>query len=736
MTQADIPPMTASGRLAALARALGAGAICGFLAVIQSTGFGLFVLGGSTHALSHVVVGMAVFATAAATVVAVLTSSVPGTVSIAQTVPIAALAPGFAYLLDGTGDEAVTMVAFAALASLAFGLCTLGLGAFRWGRLMRFVPYSVMAGFLAGAGWLIMLGGIGVALGHRLTLGHLDVLGEGPLQARLLATLAIVAAIAILVRRYPPSVVLPGVAAVALAIYGIVAAALGFEPAAASASGWLVNLSDAGGLWPPVSLADLGQVDWRAIPGALSAVPVMIVLGTVTMVMNVSTVELATRSDVDLDQEFRSVGLQNVLAGAGGGLPAFHSVPLTLLSGRLRATGPVVGLTAAAVCIAVLTFGDIFLSNVPTPLLGGLVVWVGLSLVIDWLFRAFPRLPRPEFAVVVLIFAVIAIAGLAWGLAVGLVAAAILFVVEYSRIEIVRTVMTGADYQSARDTSEPRRRALRGSGDAILIVRLQGFLFFGTADRMRRRMRHAIENPVGRSIRFLVIDFRRVSGLDSSTAVSFVQLAQASGPSLFTLVCCGMSPAVRAAIGRAGPMMQGPDAKVLFMDDLDAGLKHCEDALLAALFPDLAGDAPVPVTETLGTILADGDTVRRLAGYLERVEVAPSETLIAEGTPSSDIYFVEAGCAAVVLTAVGESIRLATMGPGSIVGEMAFYLGKERSASVVAVTPLVAWRLSADALARIEHELPEALIGLHRGMAAMLADRLAGANRLVRLLAD
>ena len=119
------------------------------------------------------------------------------------------------------------------------------------------------------------------------------------------------------------------------------------------------------------------------------------------------------------------------------------------------------------------------------------------------------------------------------------------------------------------------------------------------------------------------------------------------------------------------------------------------------------------------------------------MEVAAGDTLIAQGTPSSDIFFIEAGRAAVMLAAGGERIRLATMGPGSIVGEMAFYLGKERSRlGGGRRRRLVAWRLSAENLARLEAEIPERADPLHRGMAAILADRLAGANRLVRLLAD
>lgn len=590
-----------------------------------------------------------------------------------------------------------------------------------------------MAGFLAGAGLLIVRGGLSITVGQRLDASGLALLAGTSVQVRLVAALALVAAILLLTRRWPVSVVLPGVAAAGWAACLIVAAAAGIDPAAARAEGWLVNFVR-GAAWPPVPLADIALVDWGALLAALPALPVVVALSVMTLAMNVSAIEMAARSDIDLDRELRSVGVQNLLGGAGGGLPAYHSVPLTLLVRRFRAPGAAAGLIVAAACIAALASGNVFLAHIPTPILGAMVIWVGLSLVIDWLVRSFGRLPVWEYLVVVLIVAVIVVAGLHVGLVVGLVSAAVLFAVEYGRVEIVRHVMTGRDLQSGVDASEQRRRILGAAGDAILVVRLQGYLFFGTADRMRRRIQERL-GSAPMPVRYLILDFGRVTGLDSSAAISFVRLAQASGPATFTLICCGMGAEVHAALRRAG-FAPGPDAAIHFAGDLDRGLEWCETALLSAIAPDVVGGRAVPVLDTLAAVTGDRALAERLLPYLERCELAADADLIAQGAAASDIFFVESGRAAVLLAAGGEDVRLATLGPGAIVGEMAFYLGQARSASVRAEAPVVAWRLSSASLARLESDLPEALIGFHRGMAAILAERLSGANRLVRLLSD
>lgn len=722
-------------------RALVAGLICGFLAVIQSAGFGLLLFGGGMHALSPVAVSMALYATAVATVVAVFTGSLPGTVSITQTVPIAALAGGVAPILAATGGAggspaaASTLVAFVGLGSFTFAALAFGLGRFQAARFIRFIPYPVMAGFFAGAGILIMRGGFGIATGHRLDSAGLSLLVLSSVEFRIGATLVLVGAITVLVRRYAPSIVLPSVAAAGWLAYLVVALALGYDTDAARVGGWLVNYAREGAAWPPVPLSDLGLVDWAAIAGSLHVLPAVALLSVMTVAMNVSAIEMALRRDLDLDRELRSVGLQNLVGGIGGGLLAFHSVPLTLLGARFRVPGTWTGLVVAAICVGALVTGHTLLGHVPTPVLAAMVVWVGLSLTIDWLIRSFARVPLWEYGVVLLIVAVILVDGLVTGLVVGLVAAAVLFVVEYGRVEIVRHVITGRDYQSATDASEQRLAALRTAGDAILIVRLQGYLFFGTADRMRRRIQTMVEAAEGTPIRYVLLDFTRVNGVDSSTAISFVRLAQATRPAGFTLVPCGISPPVRAAMDRAG-FGPGGESAVVFAEDFDRGLAWCESALLAAVAPDIVAGTPVAVRDILAMVVGDAATADVLMPYLDRLERETGDTLIAEGAASSDLYFLEAGRAAVTIASPEGALRLATVGPGSIVGEMAFYRGGARVASVVAEEAIVAWQLSASSILRLEAERPAALIRFHRGMARLLAERLAGANRLVRLLSD
>ncbi len=52
------------------------------------------------------------------------------------------------------------------------GITFLAIGTFKRGNLIRFVPYPVVGGFLAGTGWLLLKGGVYVASGEEVHLEH------------------------------------------------------------------------------------------------------------------------------------------------------------------------------------------------------------------------------------------------------------------------------------------------------------------------------------------------------------------------------------------------------------------------------------------------------------------------------------------------------------------------------------------------------------------------------------
>jgi sulfate permease, SulP family len=323
-----------------------------------------------------------------------------------------------------------------------------------------------------------------------------------------------------------------------------------------------------------------------------------------------------------------------------------------------------------------------------------------------------------------LLLAVIIGRGFLPGVVVGLVLAVVLFAVSYGRIELVREVALGETYHSNVDRPPDQRARLRTMGDRVQILRVNGFVFFGSANGLLERIRKRVDaSPLA----FMVIDLRRVTGVDSSAVASFVKVVHLAEAHGFELVFTGATDAVRRQLARGGVVASDI---VRFEPDLDHGLQRCEEGLLAQAS---TGAAPEPASP-------GGDGAGMPPGldpYLERIELAQGTTLLHQHDAPDDVFVLESGRLRVeTVTAEGTRIRLRTLRPGVVVGEVALYTGVPRTADVVTETPAVVRRLSGDAIARIEAERPELAAALHRWLAWTLADRLGDTLRTFDSMLD
>ncbi|MBN9020580.1 MAG: cyclic nucleotide-binding domain-containing protein, partial [Rhizobiales bacterium] len=247
--------------------------------------------------------------------------------------------------------------------------------------------------------------------------------------------------------------------------------------------------------------------------------------------------------------------------------------------------------------------------------------------------------------------------------------------------------------------------------------------------------RKRIEGRLGDVVRFLIIDLRRVTGVDSSAVVSFARLGQAAARRGFTIVLTGMSPKVERALIRGG---LEPDSRLRIETDLDHGLLWCEERLLEDVAPGLDAGHALDLGDLALAIVKDAALAAELTRYFEPVTLQPGDLLIEAGAPSDEMYFIASGRGAVSISGStsGTPVQVATVGPGAIVGELAFYLARPRNASIVAQTPVTAWRFSRASLERLREHSPDLAYRFHEGIAVMLATRLTRTNRLVSFLAD
>ena len=431
-----------------------------------------------------------------------LFSSYPGAIASAQSGPSVILAVAAASIAAARPalDDSVfpTVVALIAVSSLAMGVSFALLGAFRIGQLVRFLPYPVIGGFLAATGWLLLVGGVGVSSGVAWGVALFD----SDTVIRWVPALMLGALMWLAARRWQSSLVLALGCISALVLFYVTAWALGTSTAVLANAGWLVGDSPHGSAWQsPWSDAMVTHVDWNAVAKALPIAAPAILIGVIGLLLNASGLELVVRRDIDLNRELRANGFANIASGLVGGPIGFTAISFSALANRLGADNRVLGLAVALLLAFTAVAGNALLAWTPRVLMGALLIYIGLALLHEWLIRARTTLPRTDYAVVWAILVIVVLKDFMWGVGIGLIAAIAMFIVNYSRIDIVRNELSGATYRSRVNRSPRLFELLQARGNELAIFQLQGFIFFGTANSLFERIRdrvtpHAAANAV------------------------------------------------------------------------------------------------------------------------------------------------------------------------------------------------------------------------------------------------
>ncbi len=189
---------------------LSAGLVIGILIIFVEVSFTALIFSGELADFVAPAIGFNLFGAMVMGIVIALNSSFPGSIVLPQDTPAAILSvvavAVVAALPAGQGEEAFATVVAAMMVSTIFtGLLFWLMGHFNLGRLVRFIPYPVIGGFLAGAGWLLVVGSIGVMTDTAFG----SALFQPDALARWLPGLIFALALLILLRRFSHFLLMP-----------------------------------------------------------------------------------------------------------------------------------------------------------------------------------------------------------------------------------------------------------------------------------------------------------------------------------------------------------------------------------------------------------------------------------------------------------------------------------------------------------------------------------------------
>jgi len=322
--------------------------------------------------------------------------------------------------------------------------------------------------------------------------------------------------------------------------------------------------------------------------------------------------------------------------------------------------------------------------------------------------------------------------GVLTGIALGVLLAALIFVVRYARISPVRYTMDGAG-RSNVDRPPAERGLLGQMSGRIVAVELQGFLFFGSVMKLRRSITDALdvgeprlvagaidtgsgdELVMRRDQRYAVLDFSRVPGLDSTAATGLAAMTNKLTEQGVQLVWSGLSPEARDELVRNGVPV------AIDLPDLDRSIAWSEEQLLSQMGPDI-GDIQTHFSWPLG-----------LQRLLVSRTLVPDEILISPTSQDRDLYFVESGHLTVWTEAdTHQRRRIRQVSAESVLGEIGFVTGMPRTASVIADTVATVNVLRREVFDELRDSDPDLALAVQEQLLERLALRLSTTTGTVR----
>jgi SulP family sulfate permease len=684
-------------------------------------------------------IGMVLLGSLIMQLIVTFTSSMPGVIGAPQDAPAAILsltALAIAANMNGASLEAkfITVVVTVILTSVVSGLFFVAIGGFKLSRFIRFIPYPVVGGFVAGTGFLLVRGALGVMLGETPGMTELGILfTPGKLllwvPGFLFGVIVLIAS-----RRSKHILTYPILLAGAIGLFYLAVRISGFSLSDLREMGWLLGPFPQGVLWKPPSLSLLAQVDWQLIASQSGNIAAIAFVSIVALLLNASALELIAQKDADLNRELISLGIANIAGGLAGGSVGYHHLGVSSISFRMGFSNRLVALFSALVTAAALLVGASALSLVPKFMVGGLIFFVGLSFLVEWLYDARHQLPRIDYILVWAILIVIGWLGFLQGVGVGIVIATALFVVNYSRIGIVKDTLTGSSYRSNMERPFEQLQLIKRLGGCILILRLQGFIFFGTSQSLVNRLNERLKDTSQGKLRFLILDFQHVTALDASALFSFVRLKQLASANQFRLVFTDINKDLRMRLAPSG--LDEDEVTIRIQPTMDYGMEWCESKLLA----EEGGSTIIrggTLHGQLKRLLPSEGHVEKFMSYLERQEKEEDGILINQGDPPDCMYFVDSGAVTTRLE-ISENrfIRLKSQGGGTMIGEMGLFLKQSRTATVAVTEPSVLYRLSLESYDRMMHDDSELAFHLHQWIVRTLSVRIAEKNSILEVLLD
>ncbi|GAA3630100.1 SulP family inorganic anion transporter [Microlunatus ginsengisoli] len=454
---------------------------------------------------------------------------------------LAAVAASAVFAASITDGNAVA--AFVAGITLLSGILFLVLAVARMGWIAQFLSRAVVTGFLFGAAIDVVIGELPKLTGTEAdgsnSIWELFSWVAG-LPDTHRTTLLVGAASLVVVfglRVVAPKV--PG--ALVLVVGGLLA-------------NWLLDLGNRGVALVgdiPSGLPRLVVPDSRLLAEhagtAATAALALVMIGFSQTAGDARAFAAKHRYQIDINQESVAQALANGGAGLFQGMPVSTSLSASSLNDHAGARTGVASIVSGVTVLLTLVFLAPLFAGLPKPVLAALIIEAVVMGMMDVPeLRRLARVQRFDFAIAVLAVVATLLVGVLAGVVIG-IGLSLLWLIAVTTHPHLPLLGREPGTQAYRDlAAHPGDEEIEG----VAVVRVDGGVFFATADAVEDRIRDLIQERPGLGL--LVLDAAGVNLVDAQGSAEFRELVRLAGEARVEFRVARLKPAVAAVLERDG----------------------------------------------------------------------------------------------------------------------------------------------------------------------------------------
>ncbi|MDP2834955.1 MAG: SulP family inorganic anion transporter [Pseudomonadota bacterium] len=655
--------------------------------------------------------------------------------------PAAAVLSAFAIELVRQGVAPASIVLMLTVLGILAGLIQMLIGFLGFGRLIRYIPYTVVSGYMTGVG-LIIIGSqtqkfVGAPAG--------TVWWEALISPQLWdlrgvivgAATVLVALVAPRITKSIPSTIL-GIIAGVLAYFALayndpsmqtlVDNKLVLGAIGATGEGYIGTIT---GRWHEIGGLTLAQV-----AGLLGSALTLAALLSIDTLKTCVVIDQMARTRHDPNRELVAQGIANITSSSIGGIPGAGTMGASLVNltsgGKTRVSGIAEGVLAL---VAALLLGA-FIAWIPIATLAGILIVIGLRMIdMEPLRFLESRATVFDFAVVATVVGAALTVGLIAASAAGVAMSIMLFVREQVGGSVVRRKTFVNQRSSTWYRPEAEMRVIAQKGDMAVIFELQGSLFFGTSYEL-----YSLLEPEIKMRDYLILDMRRVQSVDITAAHMLNQVRDMMMERGIPLLLSNIREQLpsgrnlREFFEQIG-LTTSSDAVKTF-PSLEAAIEWVEDQIVAEVITQTDEQVPLTLQEMEMFQGRKDETLADLETRMEQRSYKAGDTIYSIGDAGNELYLIRRG-EIKIMAPISGSRRLhhiATFGRGDFFGGLALLDGRPRGNNATASVDTDMYVLSLEQFNKLGEEHKRLAFTLLTAIARTLAQRLRHADDELTLL--